>query len=578
MTIVKRFIEANQHLKRCTENTWSGKTFGDALLWAAETHGSALAVRHADTSLSFLDLAERSLAFAAGLMAAGVQPGEKVALWMADGVEWMIARWAIPAIGAVLVPVNTRFRETELEFVLNHSDCGTLVMGAGGRNVSYLDLLRKIDPEIDGYSANHWNSVPFPQLRRVLVLFDHSPPDSMTGFGDIEEAGQRLLAQPISIAALQARMRQVKPGDVAQILYTSGTTSFPKGAQVCHGALLQNNYQTVRRMKLTPSDRYISCVPLFSATGTSYTLSMMLAGGAMIIVDRFDPELFCATVEREGITVAFLVDTIVQDIKGFEALKNYDLSSLRTGTGAPLSRDSFMFATERMGIPGLIGVYGMSETSNAVARGDCDDPFDKRCGTNGRPVDGVQMRLVDVQTHQVLGRQTVGEICIRGEVLMKGYYKQPEEDRKVFDGDGWFHTGDLGEFDQDGYLIYRGRVKEMIKPGGFNVGTLEIEHFLETFPGIRQAIVVGVPDSRLGEVAYAFVEADTEVRIDLALLKTYCKERIASYKVPRFFELVDAWPMTASQKVRKLELKKKAALSARTSLSEQGEQRARGET
>jgi fatty-acyl-CoA synthase len=566
MTVVKRFIEANQHLKRRDPDCWSGSTFGEALLWAADIHAEHLAVKQGDRSLTFVELAERSLAFARGLMAAGVKPGEKVGLWMADSLEWLVARWAIPSIGAVLVPINTRFRDTEIRFVLTHSDTETLIMGGGGRNVSYVDILRQIDAGMDGHEQGNWQSAPLPGLQRVIGLSDGALPPSMATFESIEENGGRLLRGAESVAQLQDCMHRVRSSDVAQILYTSGTTSFPKGAQVRHGALLQNNFQTLKRMHLSDQDKYLSCVPLFSATGTSYTLAMLLAGATMVILDKFDPRLFCETVEKERITAGFFVDTIIQDLKEFPDRASYDLSSLRTGTGAPLSSEAFMFATRELGIPQLIGVYGLSETSNAVARGDCGDPLEKRRSTNGRPVDGVEMRIADVDSNATLETGKTGEICIRGHVVMKGYYKQPDEDRKAFDLAGWFHTGDLGEFDPDGYLIYRGRVKEMIKPGGFNVATLEIEHFLKTYDGVRQAIVVGVPDPRLGEVAYAYIQPVPGTHIDMEGLRTYCRDHIAGYKAPRYFELVEDWPMTASQKIRKLELKKRAAQSIQNRL------------
>src|SRR5690606_34876588 len=203
----------------------------------------------------------------------------------------------------------------------------------------------------------------------------------------------------------------------------------------------------------------------------------------------------------------------------------------------------------------LVSAYGMSETSNAVVRTRCSDPLEKRAGTNGRPVDGVQIRIVDVETNETLGVGQIGEICISGYVLMNGYYKQPGEDAKVFDADGWLHSGDLGELDDDGFLIYRGRVKEMIKPGGFNVATQDIEQFLKTFDGVRQAVVVGVPDTRLGEVGYAYIECQEGVSLSAEALQSYCRQHIASYKVPRYVEFVSEWPLTGSQKIRKLELK-----------------------
>lgn len=559
MPVVKTLIEVNHHMKRSTWDAWHTHTFGDALLWAAETHADRIAASHGQRSLSFMELAERSLAFASGLMNAGVEPGSKVGLWMSDSLEWLVARWAVPSVGAVLVPLNTRFRDTDLEVVLKNSDTETLIIGEGGGKVNYAEILRQIDHGIDHYERDNWRSEVLPSLKRVIGLSGNTLLPSMTPFEAIETRGRSMLQEAEAIARLQDRMRRVRSTDIAQILYTSGTTSAPKGAQVCHGALLQNNFQTLKRMRLTQLDKYLSCVPLFSATGTGYTLSMLLAGASMIILDRFEPRLFCETVQREGITVGFFVDTIIQDLKAFPDRSKYDLSSLRTGTGAPLSAEAFMFATRELGIPQLIGVYGMSETSNAVARGDCNDPIEKRCGTNGRVVDGVEMRIADIETNVTLGRESIGEICVRGNVLMKGYYKQPDEDRKAFDLQGWFHTGDLGEFDADGFLIYRGRVKEMIKPGGFNVATSEIEQFLKTYPGVQQAVVVGVPDIRLGEVAYAYLEPRSDAAIDISALEAHCRAHIASYKVPRYFKLVRDWPLTASQKIRKVELKKLAA-------------------
>lgn len=553
------------------DRPWVDCTFGEALLWAARTHGSQEAVVCGDTRLSFVDLAGRALAFARGLIELGVKPDEKVALWMGDRTEWMVARWAVPLIGAVLVPVNTRFRDNDLRYVLAQSDTETLIMQSGARGVDYLGLLKRLDPECEGYEKGAWLSKALPTLRRVIGLFDSALPGSMLDFASIEARGRALLQGSQTDAVLDRRMAAVRPSDVAQILYTSGTTSFPKGAQVCHGPLLQNNFQTVERMALTPADRYLSCVPLFSATGTGYTLSMLLAGAAMVIVDRFEAKSFCEVVERERITVSFFVDTIVQDLKEFDGRSAFDLSSLRTGTGAPLSRASFMFATQELGVPELIGVYGMSETSNAVCRACCSDGLEKRAGTNGRPVDGVRIRIADIDTNETLETGKVGEICIAGYVLMKGYYKQPEEDRKTFDAQGWLHSGDLGELDADGYLIYRGRVKEMIKPGGFNVATQEIEIFLKSYPGVRQAVVVGVPDKRLGEVAYAYIEACEGVQLDRAALLAYCREHIASYKVPRYVEVVTDWPMTGSQKIRKLELKARAAHTLESSTLDEHE-------
>lgn len=527
---------------------WLRRTFGDALAWAADVHRGRDALIHGATRLTF-DALERDVhAFARGLVALGVAPGEHVALWMSDSTDWMIARWAVPLVGAVLIPINTRFREDDLRFVLANCDAATLVMEeAAPGGTSYLDLLRRIVPDADAQPVDRWRSDALPSLRRVVAR-GSALPESIRPFADVSSG-------TVDDETWARRLAAVSSDDVAQILYTSGTTSFPKGAMLRHGALLQNNAATVERMHLTTADRYLSSVPLFSATGTSYTLSMLLAGAAIVIADRFDPATFCALVERERISVAFFVDTIVKDLVGFSERGRYDLSSLRTGTGAPLSRDAFVAATTVLGVPELIGVFGMSETSNAVTRGDCGDSLERRMTTNGRPVPGVEVRIVDVASEVPLPVGRIGEIRVRGFNVMCGYYRQPDEDAKAFDADGWLKTGDLGELDDDGHLAYRGRVKEMIKPGGFNVATLEIETFLKTHPSVREAVVVGVPDARLGEVAYAYVQRHDGVALAPDDVIAYCRARIASYKVPRHVEFVDVWPLTGTEKIRKLALR-----------------------
>ncbi len=542
---------------------WLSSSFADALDWGVEEFGDKESIVYGDLRISYRQFGKRVRAFARGLIELGIESEDKVALWMSDRPEWLIARWAVPLIGAILVPVNTRFRSVDVEYVLRQSDSSTLIVQEASRGASYFDILGELDAGYKDYSSGSWSSETLPALRKVIGLGQSDTsdlPQSMFRFEDIEARGSALLENPEGAGeVLFERMRAVTGQTVAQILYTSGTTSFPKGAMVCHGPLLQNNFYAASCLELTPADRYLSCVPLFTATGTFYTLAMWLSGATMVIADHFKPRLFCELVEREHITVSFFVEAIVQDLKSFPEIGSYNLSSLRTGTGAPLPTESFYWVTNTLGVPQLVSAYGMSETSNAVVRTLCSDPLEKRAGTNGRPVDGVKIRIADVDTNKTLPDGKTGEICIAGYVLMKGYYKRPDEDRKVFDADGWLHSGDLGELDADGYLVYRGRVKEMIKPGGFNVATQEIELFLKTYPGVRQAVVVGVPDRRLGEVGYAYIEAQEGVQLVGEALQSYCKAHIASFKVPRYVEFVTEWPLTGSQKIRKLELKARAA-------------------
>ena len=579
------------------DRPWLAASFGDALEWGAMSWGDREAVVYGTERYSFARFATRVRSFARGLVAMGVLPGEKVALWMGDRPEWLVARWAVPMIGAVLVPVNTRLRDADVRVVLAQSDAATLIVQDGACGTDFIRILAQLVPDYATQPRGAWRAPALPELRRVIgfagtdanELHDVLPtaratplPASMCRFEEVERCGaDRIVAAALACApgpeaaqfvaeaaasgadaVLLARMEAVAGGDVAQILYTAGMSAQPRGAMQCHGALLQNNAYAAECLDLSTADRYLSCVPLFTAPGTSYTLASWLAGAAVVIVDEFDPALFCETIERERITVTFFVDTIVQDLRGFAHLANFDLSSLRTGTGAPLPTASFVWITKMLGVPQLVSVYGMSEASGAVARTRTTDSLAKRSATHGRPVEGVRLRIADVVSNQTLPSNTVGEICVAGETVMSGYYKPTEEDRRSVDAEGWFHSGDLGELDADGYLVYRGRVKEMIKPGGFNVATQEIEVFLKTWPGVREAVVVGVPDARLGEVPYAFVEPAPGKTVDAEALRAYCKAHVASYKVPRYFEFVDDWPVASGCRIRKPELRMRA-LTAR---------------
>jgi fatty-acyl-CoA synthase len=533
---------------------WVNRTFADALAWVAATHGDREAVVHGDTRLSFSQLAKRANAFGAGLLERGIRPGDKVGVWLPDCVEWLVARWAITTIGAVLVPVNTRFRDADLGYVLKQSDCRALILTARWKAVAYLPVLEAMLPGFAAQKPGAWEIDTLPDLRLVIGVGEGLPA-CVVPFAECEERGDRWKRAAQALAEVRGAMR---PGDVAQILYTSGTTSFPKGAMVRHGALLQNNFNTIARMNLTPADRYLATSPLFSATGTSFTLSPLLAGGCQVLIDGFSAEVFSRTVEAERITQSFFVEPIVHDLMAYAERSRHDLRTLRTGTGAPLTRASFRWLVEDLGCSELTNVYGLSETSNAVCRTFCTDPLESRIESSGPPMPGVELRIDDIDSGNPLPPGRVGEIRVRGYTVTAGYYRMPEETAKAIDADGWLRTGDLGELTADGRLIFRGRIKEMIKPGGFNVATLEIEEFIKTYPGVKAAVVVGVPDARQGEVGYAFIEAQPGAQLEARAIIAHCRAHIATYKVPAHVEFVSEWPLTPTGKVRKLELKERA--------------------
>ena len=531
---------------------WLDRTFADALAWAKREHCDRLAFVAGDVRLSFAELVAEADHFASGLLASGIVAGDKVGIWLPDSVEWMIARWAIPSIGAVLVPINTRFRDADLRYVLQQSDCRALIMRMRYRQADYGAILNEALGGIAAQRPWAWKVEGMPCMQAVIGVGDDLAA-GMTPFREVVERG--MSETPTALADARA---QVRPVDVAQILYTSGTTSFPKGAMVRHGALLENNFNNAARMRLSAADRFLASAPLFSATGTSYVLYSFLSGAAVVVSDGFTPKGFCEVVEREGITATFFVEPMVHDLRAYEERSGYNLASLRTGTGSPLAASSFRWIVEELGVLEFTAAYGLSESSNAVARSFCDEPLDDRIATCGLPVPGVEVRIDDVDTGAILPAGVIGEIRLRGFNVMAGYYNMPEETARAVDVDGWLHTGDLGELRADGRLIYRGRLKEMIKPSGFNVATLEVEEFIKTLPGVREAVLVGVPDQRRGEAGYAFVEVQPGALLAADDIVRYCRQHIASYKVPREVEFITEWPRTSTGKLRKVELRERA--------------------
>ena len=534
---------------------WIDKTFADVLHFAADRYGEQQAVIHEGNSLTYSQLLERTQAFARGLLEIGVKKGDHVALWMPDSLEWIVARWAVPYVGAILVPLNTRLRGKDLEFILKQSDTSVLIFQNRFSNFNYLETLSgALQSDISASSQGKIGGDKFPKLKRIIVVSDQSH-YGMDAFSDIEASGAERLGQDTDLAEARSR---VEAGDVAQILYTSGTTALPKGAMVCHGPLLQNNTASFQRMNLTKEDRFLASVPLFSATGTSYNLAITLVGGAIIILDRFSAENFCNKVEEHRISVTFFLDTIVQDLKHYPGIKNHDLSSLRTGTGAPLSAESFDYLAEKIGITQLTGVYGMSETSNAVCRTYFNDPVEVRRETSGSPVPGAEITIINTQTGEPAAVDEIGEIRVSGFMVMPGYYNRPDENAATFDEQNRLRTGDLGKFTSDGQMAYCGRLKDMIKPSGFNVSTQEIEGYLKAIPGISEAAVVGVPDQRLGEVAFAFIEiVDGKTLLPEDVIQ-HCRKEIASYKVPRYVRTINSWPRTSTGKIQKQQLQSQA--------------------
>lgn len=478
------------------------------------------------TYRAFRDEARR---LAAGLAAQGVRRGDHVGLLMGNCAEWLLVLFAALSLGARAVAVNTWFRTHELRHVLASADIDLLVAADRYLGQDYPALLREAGA--------------FRKVETVVILGE-TPPGALPFSALRREPG----AFP-----------GPAPDDVAQILFTSGTTAMPKGAQLTHRGILENMRAIGERMRLTPDDRVWLAINLFWSFAAANALGAALTHGAAIVLQHaFEPGEALALIERERCSVFYGMPNMARAMWEHPDRPSRDLSSLRTGLS--IGTPGEMALIERLGVGRILQVYGLTEAYGNSAVCDYDDPVEVRHMTCGRPLPGQEVRLVDPETGLDGDR---GEIWLRGRT-MPGYYNDPERDAEIFTADGWMKTGDLAARDGGGRLVFRGRLKDMLKSGGINIAPREIEAFLQDRPGVAEAHVVGVPDPVKGEVPVAAVVAEPGASLDADALKRACRAELAAYKTPRRIHIVEraALPVTATGKVRKRELAERLARRA----------------
>lgn len=488
------------------------------------------------------------------LIAAGVGHGEHVALWLNNCDDWIFISFAVQKIGAVLVPINTRFRPRDLSYVLAQSDSRFLITHDHSGPVDYAGMVREaITLPASGHIVRDSR---FPLLRSVILL------------GETPQAGTldwQSLAEPArQVAAdhLAARARAVDPAATAFIMYTSGTTGFPKGVVRNH-ELIRNVEERAHRMAITYNDTILNYLPLFHALALSEAAWMSMITGARQIVTRgFDPEESLDLIEKERATIIHGFEAHVKGLSEAQEARPRNVSSLRTGIFAA----GMLSATPvvRRGMKALAPIrnvsgYGMTEIWLGVSLSSLDDDEVHRSEASGWPGLGYELRIVDDGTGAVLGPGVAGELQVRGWAVMTEYYKKPAETAACFTEDGWFRTGDAAMWLADGHLRFLGRYKDMLKVGGENVDPMETEGLLLEHPAVQQVAVVGLADERLGEVAVAYVERRQGQSLEADEVLGHCRGKIASFKLPRHVVFVDAFPMTESGKIRKAVLREDAA-------------------
>ena len=534
------------------------RRIGDLADDVAARFGSREGLVFKDARYSFDDIAVEVDRAAKALMARGVEQGDHVALWLNNSADWIFISFALAKIGAVQVPINTRFRTADLEYVVRQSDSTVLITHDRSGPIDYLEMVREVitlpqsgDPGV----SDSVSDGEFPELRQVIIL------------GDRDHAGtaswKSSLAAGESIAddALAARAAAVDPDAVFLIMYTSGTTGFPKGAMHSH-KLIQNNEMRAYRMGYTANDVILNYLPLFHAFSYSEcALMSFLTGAKQIITETFDPDQSLDLIATEGVSLVQGFEAHMKGLTEAQEAKPRDISTLRTGifaagmhSATPVIRRGAKVLAPLKNLSG----FGMTECWLGVALNSLDDSETLRCESSGYVGLGYEIRVADPDTGADRAVGVPGELLVRSTFLMRGYYKKPEETAASFDADGWFHSGDTAVWLEGGYVRFLGRYKDMLKVGGENVDPMETEGFLLAHPDIHQIAIVGYPDEKLAEVPVAFVERAPGTQISADEVIELCRGKVASFKIPRHIFFVDEFPMTASGKIRKVDLREQA--------------------
>ncbi|XKH57373.1 AMP-binding protein [Citricoccus nitrophenolicus] len=473
---------------------------------------------------------------ATGLLEMGIETGDRVGIWAPNLPEWTLTQYATARMGAILVNINPAYRTEELQYVLNQSGIRTVVAASSFKTSDYAAMLAQVRPDC-------------PQLQDVVIIGG--------------EDWNRLASTDADPVRLERIAAHLTPDDPINIQYTSGTTGFPKGATLSHRNILNNGFFVGERVQYTEADRVCIPVPFYHCFGMVMgNLACTTHGAAMVIpAPGFDPTASLHAVATERCTSLYGVPTMFIAELGLEDFASYDLSTLRTGimAGSPCPEHVMRQVIEQMNMRDVSICYGMTETSPVSLQTTAGDSLDQRVGTVGRVGPHLEVRVVDPVSGEVLPRGEAGELQTLGYSVMKGYWNDPDKTAEAIDTEGWMHTGDIGLMDADGYVQITGRIKDMVIRGGENIYPREIEEFLYTHPDIVDAQVVGVPDEKYGEELMAWIRVrEGAPEPTAASLREFCSGKIAHYKVPRYVQVIEEFPMTVTGKVRKVDLRAQA--------------------
>lgn len=508
-----------------------------------------------DLRFTYKEFDERVNTLAKGLLAIGIGKGDHVGIWAKNVPDWLTFMFATAKIGAVLVTVNTAYKSHEAEYVIKQSDMKALAIIDGFRDVDYISIMYELVPELKTQQRGKLRSERFPYLKSVIFIGQEKHR------GMYNSAELLLLGKHGNDEELHRIKESLNCNEVVNMQYTSGTTGFPKGVMLTHSNILNNGLSIGDRQKFTSKDRLCLPVPLFHCFGIVLGVMAILTHGAtLVMLELYDPLMVLAAIQKEKCTALYGVPTMFIAEYTHPMFKMFDLSSLRTGimAGSTCPIDAMKRVIKDMHCTEITSVYGLTEASPGITQTTTDDAVELRVETVGKAFPGVEAAVLDPETYDPLPPNTIGEICCRGYNVMKGYYKMPDETKKAIDEKGWLHSGDLGTCDENGYYRITGRIKDMIIRGGENVYPREIEEFLYTVDGVKDAQVVGIPDEKYGEIVGAFVMLNDGVQLTEEDIQDYARTKIARYKVPKHIFFVKEYPLTASGKIQKFKLRELA--------------------
>jgi fatty-acyl-CoA synthase len=530
-----------------------GKTIGALLDEVSATDGTreALVVAHQKIRWTYAELKTRSDAFASGLLALGLEPGDRVGIWSPNCAEWTIAQFATAKTGLILVNINPAYRLNELEHVLRIVGCRALITAARFKASDYVAMIRELVAELGSAGNGELHSSRLPELRHVISIAGKH--DGCLSFDWVLERGKQA-----GNKRLESVSRTIQIDDAVNIQFTSGTTGLPKGATLSHHNLINNAFFVGEATGIEPGSRVCIPVPLYHCFGMVMgNLGCVTHAATMVYPsEAFDPLSTLEAVQAERCDVLYGVPTMFIAQLNHPEFPRFDLSSLRRGimAGAPCPIEVMKDVASTMHMGEITIAYGMTETSPVSFQSSRDDPLELRVSTVGRIQPHLEVKIVD-RHGRVVPRGQTGELCTRGYSVMLGYWNDEARTREAIDSAGWMHTGDLATIDDDGYCRIVGRIKDMVIRGGENIYPREVEEYLYRHPEIQDVQVFGVPDAKYGEELCAWVISKSSATLDAEGIREFCQDRIAHYKIPRHIRIVESFPSTVTGKVQKFAMR-----------------------